>query len=176
MAGGLKRKDSLGAVIEGDYWLPLLWRGKGPSRFSPTEWSGGEHHAGFSQIYTEEIVSREIPYVDNEGLVTEVRILWSVGGWNAPNWSQSRLEGLALNYDKNEAGHDQEGEGIADEAMYEMVQTVPLPRRFVGKVWGPRGATVEYSVLLLRTATPTGDDEFEKWDNNGGKNYSIVLT
>ena len=64
---------------------------------------GGEHHAGFSQIYTEEIVSREIPYVDNEGLVTEVRILWSVGGWNAPNWSQSRLEGLALNYDKNEA-------------------------------------------------------------------------
>jgi hypothetical protein len=51
-----------------------------------------------------------------------------------------------------------------------------LPRRFIGKVWGPRGATVEYSVLLLRTDTPTGDDEFEKWDNNGGKNYSIVLT
>jgi hypothetical protein len=60
--------------------------------------------------------------------------------------------------------------------MYEMVQTVPLPRRFVGKVWGPRGATVEYSVLLLRANTPTPGDEFEKWDNNGGKNYSIVLT
>jgi hypothetical protein len=137
---------------------------------------GGEHHAGFSQIYTEEIVSREIPYVDNEGLVTEVRILWSVGGWSAPNWSQSRLEGLALNYDKNEAGHDQEGEGIADEAMYEMVQTVPLPRRFVGKVWAPRGASVEYSLLLLRANTPTGNDEFQRWDNNGGKNYSVVLS
>jgi hypothetical protein len=137
---------------------------------------GGEHHAGFSQIYTEEIVSREIPYVDNDGLVTEVRILWSVGGWNAPNWSQSRLEGLALNYDKHEAGHDQEGEGIADEAMYEMVQTVPLPRRFVGKVWAPRGATVDYSLLLLRANTPTGNDEFQRWDNNGGKNYSVVLS
>jgi len=137
---------------------------------------GGEHHAGFSQIYTEEIVSREIPYVDNEGLVTEVRILWSVGGWNAPNWSQSRLEGLTLKYDKNEAGHDQEGEGIADEAMYEMVQTVPLPRRFVGKVWAPRGATVEYSLLLLRSNTPTGNDEFQRWENNDGKNYSIVLS
>jgi hypothetical protein len=102
--------------------------------------------------------------------------LWSVGGWNAPNWSQARLEGLALAYDKDEPGHDQEGEGVADEAMYEMVQTVPLPRRFVGKVWGPRGATVEYSMLLLRTNTPTQGDEFEKWDNNGGKNYSIVLS
>ncbi len=57
-----------------------------------------------------------------------------------------------------------------------MVQTVPLPRRFVGKVWGPRGAVVEYSVLLLRTNTPTPGDEFERWDNNSDKNYSIVLT
>jgi len=136
---------------------------------------GGEPHTGFSQVYTEEIVAQEIPYVDNEGRVTEVRLLWSVGGWNAPNWSQARLEGLALYYDKNAPGHDQEGEGIADEAMYEMVQTVPLPRRFIGKVWGPRGATVEYSILLLRTNTPAPGDEFEKWDNNGGKNYSIVL-
>lgn len=137
---------------------------------------GGEHHAGFSQVYTEEIVSHEIPYVDQEGLITEVRLLWCVGGWSAPNWSQARLEGLPLTYDKDEAGHDQEGEGIADEAMYELVQTVPLPRRFAGKVWGPRGATVEYSMLLLRTNTPTGTDEFERWDNNGGANYSIVLS
>jgi hypothetical protein len=137
---------------------------------------GGEHHEGFSQIYTEEIVAHEVDYVDAEGLVTEVRVLWAVGGWSAPNWSQARLEGLALAYDKDQPGHDQEGEGIADEAMYEMVQTVPLPRRYVGKVWGPRGATVEYSILLLRTDTPAGDDEFEKWDNNGGRNYSIVLS
>ena len=36
---------------------------------------GGEHHEGFSRIFTEEIISREIPYVDTEGRVTEVRLL-----------------------------------------------------------------------------------------------------
>src|ERR1700686_2600631 len=75
---------------------------------------GGEHHAGFSQIYTEEIVSREIPYVDAEGRITEVRILWSVGGWSAPNWSQARLKGLKLDVLEHQADRDAEGEGMAD--------------------------------------------------------------
>jgi hypothetical protein len=50
----------------------------------------GEFHEGFNHDLTEEIVSREVEYVDNEGLITEeVRVLWSVGGWSAPNWSQA---------------------------------------------------------------------------------------
>ena len=137
---------------------------------------GGEHHQGFSQIFSEEIVSREIPYVDTDGSLTEVRLLWCVGGWTAPNWTQARLEGLPLTIDKNTPGHDAEGEGIADEAMYEFIQTVPLPRRFVAKVWGPRGWTVEHCFQLMRINSPNPSDDFEKWDNNGGKNYSVVLT
>ena len=58
---------------------------------------GGEFHEGFDHDVTEEIVSREVEYVDNEGLITEVRALWSVGGWRAPNWSQAKLKGLKLN-------------------------------------------------------------------------------
>ena len=54
--------------------------------------------------------------------------------------------------------------GIADEAIYEFVQTMDLPRRFVGKVWGPKGSTVQYSFQLLRTNTPIPEDEFERWD------------
>ena len=45
---------------------------------------GGEFHEGFNHDVTEEMVSREVEYVDNEGLITEVRVLWSVGGWRAP--------------------------------------------------------------------------------------------
>jgi hypothetical protein len=137
---------------------------------------GGEHHAGFSHIFTEEIVAREIPYVDEEGKITEVRLLWSIDGWNAPNWTQARLQGLPLNLGKDTAGHDTEGEGIADEAIYELVQTVDLPRHFVAKVWGPKGSTVHYSFQLLRTNAPIPGDEFVRWDNNGGQNYTVQLT
>jgi hypothetical protein len=137
---------------------------------------GGEHHEGFSRIFTEEIVAREIPYVDTEGLVTEVRLLWSVGrGWTAPNWTQSKLEGLSLNVGKDTPGHDAEGEGIADEAIYELVQTVPLPRRFLAKVWGPRGETVQYSFQLIRSNTPLPEDEFERWDDNQSRHYIVSL-
>ncbi len=137
---------------------------------------GGEHHEGFSRIYTEEIVSKEVEFIDREGQLTEVRVLWSVGGWAAPNWTQAQLEGLPLQMSKDAPGHDAEGEGIADEAIYELVQTVPLSRRFVARVWGPRGAAVEYCFQLLRTHTPVEGDEFVRWDNNQGRNYSVVLT
>jgi hypothetical protein len=136
---------------------------------------GGEHHQGFTQVYTEEIVSNEVEYIDREGLITEVRVLWSIGGWAAPNWTQAHLEGLPLHVPANAPGHDIEGEGLADEAIYELVQTVPLPRRFVGRVWGPRGATVEYCFQLLRSNTPIEGDEFVRWDNNHGRNFFIAL-
>jgi hypothetical protein len=136
---------------------------------------GGEFPEGFNRDFTEEIVSREVEYVDNEGRITEVRLLWSVGGWSAPNWSQAQLEGLKLKLRENEAGHDVEGEGVADTSTYELVQTVPLPRRFRARVWGPKGATVEYVFQLLRTGSPVAEDDFERWDNNSTQNYRITL-
>jgi len=136
---------------------------------------GGEFRDGFNRDFTEEIVSREVEYVDDEGRITEVRVLWSVGGWSAPNWSQARLEGLKLNRRENEPGHDAEGEGITDEAIYEFVQTVPLPRRFLARVWGPKGATVEYVFQLLRSNSPLPEDDFQRWDNNDSQNYRVTL-
>ncbi|MCS6927809.1 MAG: hypothetical protein NZ578_18105, partial [Candidatus Binatia bacterium] len=130
----------------------------------------------FSPVFTEEIVAREVPYLDHEGRITEVRLLWGVNGWTAQNWTQARLEGLNLHTIPTRAGHDREGEGIADDAMYELIQTVPLPRRYVAKVWGPRGATVEYVYQLLRTNSPLPEEDFVRWDNNHGQNYRLVLT
>lgn len=129
----------------------------------------------FSPVFSEEIVAQEVPYVDREGRITEVRLLWGVNGWNAQNWTQARLEGLNLQTIPTRAGHDREGEGIADDAMYELIQTVPLPRRYVAKVWGPRGATVEYVYQLLRTNSPVPEDDFEMWENNQGQNYRVLL-
>jgi hypothetical protein len=136
---------------------------------------GGEFHEGFNHDVTEEIVSREVEYVDNEGLITEVRVLWGVGGWSAPNWSQAKLTGLKLNLLEREAGSEIRGDGMADEAIYELVQTVPLPRRFVARIWGPKGATVEYAFQLLRINSPTPESDFARWDNNRSQNYRAVL-
>ena len=136
---------------------------------------GGESREGFNRDLTEEIMSREVEYIDREGLITEVRVMWSVGGWSAPNWSQARLDGLKLNLRGNEVGHDAEGEGIADEAIYELVQTVPLPRRFIGRVWGPKGAEVEYVFQLLRSNSPRPESDFARWDNNQSQNYRVTL-
>jgi hypothetical protein len=129
----------------------------------------------FSPIFSEEIVAREVPYVDQQGRITEVRVLWGVDGWAAPNWTQARLEGLKLHMIPTRPGHDIEGEGIADDAFYELIQTVPVPRRYVAKVWGPRGAAVEYVYQLLRTNSPLPEDDFETWDNNQTQNYRLVL-
>jgi hypothetical protein len=136
---------------------------------------GGTQRAPMSPIFTEEILAREVAYVDNEGWATELRVLWSVDGWGAPNLTQAKLEGLDLNVGADLPGHDREGEGIADEAIYELVQTVPLPRRYVAKVWGPKGSTVEYAFQLLRTNTPTLGEEGDRWDNNEEQNYRVVL-
>ena len=128
-----------------------------------------------SEVFSEEIVSREIDYLDQEGRITEVRLLWGVDSWNAPNWTQATLEGLHLQTLPDRAGHDREGEGLADDAIYELIQTVPLPRRYVGKVWGPRGAQVEYRYQLLRTNSPLPEDDFTMWITDNGHNFRVSL-
>lgn len=128
-----------------------------------------------SEVFSEEIVSREIDYLDQEGRITEVRLLWGVDSWNAPNWTQATLEGLHLQTLPDRAGHDREGEGLADDAIYELIQTVPLPRRYVGKVWGPRGAQVEYRYQLLRTNSPLPEDDFAMWITDNGLNFRVSL-
>ncbi|MDQ3946096.1 MAG: hypothetical protein M3357_13280 [Actinomycetota bacterium] len=140
-------------------------------RFGP----GGEHLEGYSPVFIEEIVPAEIDYVDHDGDLTEVRVLWGVGGSTDPNWSQARLEGVPLPA-SGPRGPESEQDGLADDAIYELVQTVPLPRRYVARVCGPRGAEVEYVFQLLRTNSPLPEDCFERWDDNGGKKYYVTLS
>ncbi|HZQ79114.1 MAG TPA: hypothetical protein VFE55_17390 [Acidimicrobiia bacterium] len=134
-------------------------------RFGP----GGEHVDGYSPVFTEEIVAREVEYVDHAGDLTEVRVLWSVGGWTAQNWSQATLDGLPASIAA--PGGPGEQDGVTDDAIYELVQTVPLPRRYVARMSGPRGHSVEYVYQLLRTGSPFPEDDFVRWDDNGGKRF-----
>ena len=89
----------------------------------------------FSPVFSEEIVVHEIPYVDSDGRITEVRLLWSVNGWNAANWTQAKLEGLKLTTNEARAGHDREGEGIADDAIYGLFKR----SRYLDVMWRKYG-------------------------------------
>lgn len=135
-------------------------------RFGP----GGEHVDGYSPVFTEEIAARDVEYVDHVGDLTEVRVLWSVDGWTAPNWSQAILDGLPASV-AAPGGPGGEQDGVTDDAIYELVQTVPLPRRYVARMSGPRGHSVEYVYQLLRTGSPFPEDDFVRWDDNGGKRF-----
>ena len=64
------------AVLE----IPRYLNGKDSYLLHYRYGGGGEHQQGFSPLFTEEIVAREIPYLDSEGRITEVRLLWSVNG------------------------------------------------------------------------------------------------
>ena len=136
---------------------------------------GSQRHGPLSEVFTEEIVARDVEYIDHDGWVTDVRLVWGVNGWAAPNLTQAELQGLGLTIAPDTPGHDREGEGIADAAIYELVQTVSLPRHWVCKVLGPKGSTIEYAFQLLRNNTPTVGDEGERWDSNNGQNYRLAL-
>lgn len=75
----------------------------------------------------------------------------------------------------NRPGHDMEEEGLADDAIYELVRTVLLPRWYVAEVWDHCGTIGEYMYPLLRTNSPLPEDDFERWDNNQTQNYRLTL-
>ena len=106
---------------------------------------GGEFHEGFNQDVTEEIVSREVEYVDNEGLITEVRVLWSVGGWSAPNWSQAKLKGLKLNMLEREARGRRDGRRGHLRAGANRAAAAPLRRPNMGSQGGDSGVHLSAS-------------------------------
>jgi hypothetical protein len=139
-------------------------------RFGP----GGEHVEGYSPVITDEIVAHDVEYVDHDGALTEVRVLWSIGGWSAPNWSQATLDGLPPSVAAPGRPGDEQS-GVTDDAIYELVRTVPLPHRFIARIWAPRGNCVEYVYQLLRTGSPIPGDDFERWDDNGGKRFQTTL-
>jgi hypothetical protein len=136
---------------------------------------GGTNRAPISPIFTEEIAAQEVVYVDNEGWATEVRLMWSVDGWGAPNLTQATLEGLNLNIGGNLPGHDREGEESPMRRFMSWSRRCHCRAATRPRSGDPKVSMVEYVFQLLRTNAPTLGDEGERWDNNQKENYKVVL-
>jgi hypothetical protein len=124
-----------------------------------------------SPVFTEEIVTREVTYTDDDGRWTHVGLAWGVSPGDptlaAPNYTAAAMDGLSF---------EEPGAGAPPEPapVYEFVQAQPLPHVFRGLVWGPRGSDLRYVLHLVRSGTPQ-DDDAEVWDDNGGAGWTLTL-
>ncbi|MGH9024389.1 MAG: hypothetical protein ACRDV9_15075 [Acidimicrobiia bacterium] len=126
--------------------------------------SGSRNGETLSPVFTEEIVSAEVEYLDLEGALDEVRVLWSVRGWSAPNWSPAAVDGSAQRSAFPPARLTANGS-----------RPVGSAKRFVARVSGPRGASVEYVYQLHPGGAAVGADAPVVWDNADEHDYHLTL-
>jgi hypothetical protein len=100
-----------------------------------------------SALYTEEIVSKEVEYIDFQGNLGGMCIFWSVYDWDAPQYQPTEEPRFIERYGEDSPYRSHKFYGAEDKEEFsrvraEMLQALAPPRRFVGKIYGPRGAQV----------------------------------
>lgn len=100
-----------------------------------------------TELFTEEIVSREVEYVDWDGNVVGTCAHWSVFDFDATQYCPSEVPEFIERFgDDHELrsykfyNHPDRSSFLRHKAI--MVYDLPLPHRWRSKVWGPRGAKI----------------------------------
>jgi hypothetical protein len=96
-----------------------------------------------TDLFSEDIVYRDLDYVDNDGWTTHICIYWSVGDWTAPVYSpmedprfphdsEFRSTRYYSYWDKERFHYEK----------YQMLRALDLPHCWQSRMWGPRGANL----------------------------------
>ena len=101
-------------------------------------------------LYTEEIVSREVEYLDFQGNLGGMCIFWSLYDWDAPQYQPTEVPDFIARFGEDSPFRSHKFYGAEDKESFsrtrsEMLASLPLPRRYVGKIYGPKGAVVYQS-------------------------------
>ncbi|MEW6299801.1 MAG: hypothetical protein AB1671_19075, partial [Thermodesulfobacteriota bacterium] len=123
-----------------------------------------------SPLYTEEIVSKEVEFVDFYGTLGGMCIFWSIYDWDAPQYQPTEVPEFIERYGEDSPYRSYKFYGVEDKETFsrirsEMLQALPLPRRFVGKIRGPKGAQVHQSWHVGGLWTP---NRHERWEDYWG--------
>jgi hypothetical protein len=123
-----------------------------------------------SPLYTEEIVGREVEYIDFQGTLGGMCIYWSIYDWDAPQYQPTEEPRFIEKFGEDNPYRSYRLYGSEDMEEFgrvrsEMLQTLSAPRRFVGKVRGPRGAQVHQSWHVGGLWTP---NRAERWESYWG--------
>jgi hypothetical protein len=100
-----------------------------------------------SPVYTEEIVSKEVEYVDYTGNLGGMCIFWSVYDWDSPQYQPTEEPQFIERFGEDNPYRSYKFYGAEDKENFsrtrsEMLRSLPLPRRYVGKIHGPKGAQI----------------------------------
>ncbi len=121
-----------------------------------------------SPLYTEEIVSKEVEYLDFQGNLGGMCIFWSVYDWDAPQYQPTEEANFIVRFGEDSPHRSHKFYGIEDKETFsrirsEMLQSLPLPRRFVGKIYGPKGAQVHQRWHVGNMWQPNPADRWEDY-------------
>jgi len=121
-----------------------------------------------SSLYTEEIVSKDIEYVDFQGNLGGMCIFWSIYDWDAPQYQPTEEASFTGRYGEDSPYRSHKFYASEDKDNFsrirsEMLAALPGPRRFIGKIRGPRGALVHQRWHVGNMWQPNPADRWEDY-------------
>jgi hypothetical protein len=115
-----------------------------------------------TDLFSEDIVYRDLEYVDHDGWITHICIYWSVGDWKAPVYSP--MEDPRFPADSEFRSTKYYSYWDKDRFHYEkyhMLRALELPHRFRSRMWGPRGADLVQQYHVGHMYPP--EEKSEAW-------------
>ena len=121
-----------------------------------------------SPLYTEEVVSKEVEYIDLQGTLGGMCIYWSIYDWDSPQYQPTEEPAFIARYGEDSPYRSFKFYGCEDMEEFsrirsEMLAALPTPRRFVGKIRGPKGAEVHQRWHVGGLWTPNKADRWEDY-------------
>jgi hypothetical protein len=121
-----------------------------------------------SPLYTEEIVSKEVEYLDFQGTLGMMCIFWSLSDWDAPQYQPTEEPNFIARFGEDSPYRSHKFYGAEDKERFsrtrsEMMRGLPLPRRFMGKIHGPKGAQVHQRWHVGNLWQPNPADRWEDY-------------
>jgi hypothetical protein len=121
-----------------------------------------------SPLFTEEIVSKEVEYVDHQGNLGGMCIFWSIYDWDSPQYQPTEESNFIARYGEDNDYRSLKFYGTEDKENFsrtrsQMLAALPLPRRYVGKIRGPKGAEIHQRWHVGNLWQPNPADRWEDY-------------
>jgi hypothetical protein len=140
--GGLPRRRGKVLSLPRSIWTGGRWSDDGFALHHYFE-VHGRHGRWTTDTVTEEIVTRDLEFVDHQGAITNICIHWAVDNWMAPTYSPMEDDRFPADGEFASVHYY----GYEDKPRFhrtkaEMLYQIPLPHRWRARMWGPRGSTL----------------------------------
>ena len=121
-----------------------------------------------SPLFSEEIVTKEVEYVDYRGDLGGMCIYWSIYDWDSPQYQPTEEANFTASYGEDSPYRSFKFYGCEDMEEFsrirsEMLRALPMPRRYIGRVRGPKGADVHQRWHVGGLWTPNRADRWEDY-------------